>query len=53
MMKVPHLLLLSFLWLAMIVFGGVNLKAESLKVNKFEAQGIEFNFHGVLPQTKQ
>nr|WP_318383537.1 hypothetical protein [uncultured Enterobacter sp.] len=45
--------LLTVVLLAVIVLGGVSLKAQSLRVNKFEAQGIELNFQGVVPRTKQ
>lgn len=45
--------LLAFVCIVVVVFGGVNLKANSLKVHEFEAQGIELNIQGVLPHTKQ
>ncbi|EPG3800638.1 hypothetical protein MKK01_26655 (plasmid) [Klebsiella variicola subsp. variicola] len=52
-MKSISTILLTVVLLAAIVFGGVSLKAQSLKVSKFEAQGLELNFQGVVPRTKQ
>ncbi|EFH8163178.1 hypothetical protein L6019_RS23470 [Escherichia coli] len=46
-------LILAIAFLALLVFGGVNLKADSIKVYKFEAQKIEFQVQGVIPHTKQ
>lgn len=52
-MKSIKTILLSVVLLIAIVIGGVSLKADSLKVSNFEAQGIELHFRGVVPQTKQ
>jgi len=51
-MKSKDVLLIVVL-LAALIFGGVSLKAQSLKVSKFEAQGVELNFRGIVPYTKQ
>lgn len=51
-MKVLNSVLFAVVVLALLVFGGVNLKADSLKVKNFEAQKLELSVHGVYPRTK-
>lgn len=46
-------LILAIAFLALLVFGGVSLKADSIKLNKFEAQNVELQVQGVIPHTKQ
>ncbi|EKI3096597.1 hypothetical protein PC510_003877 [Escherichia coli] len=53
MKTVSNQLIFAIAFLALLVFGGVNLKADSIKVYKFEAQNIEFQVQGVIPHTKQ
>lgn len=51
-MKSISSILLAVVVLAVLVFGGVSFKAQSLKVSKFEAQGLELNVQGVYPRIK-
>ncbi|EHM51643.1 hypothetical protein HMPREF0880_00450 [Yokenella regensburgei ATCC 43003] len=39
--------------IALLLFGGVSLEADSLKFDQFEAQHIELQVKGVMPRTQQ
>lgn len=39
--------------IALLLFGGVSLEADSLKFDQLEAQHIELQVKGVMPRTQQ
>ncbi|MFW0764465.1 hypothetical protein ACN0IV_01325 [Trabulsiella odontotermitis] len=52
-MKISRRGVIIIVVIALLLLGGVTLKADSLKFDCFEAQHIELQVNGVVPRAQQ